>query len=332
MTIPVTCPNGHRLNAQDGLAGSSLPCPACGELLTVPQLDSGAIAEPKDAGSSDQPLASSSAPAKSTGTRLWISLPLRLTVRLVRGVGLALLLLVVLWFFFVRGNDQSEMVDKLSRIGLAFQMFYDTHRMFAFPRIQDMEVIEPNRRPQPTALSWRVHLLPYLEQQPLYEQFHLDEPWDSPHNLTLIEHMPDVYRLGSNAGPSTRFRILTGPGMLFGQKNPPDFRNITDGTRSTILAVVVGPARATTWTQPDDIILDPANPLAVLGEVSGRYIGTVAVDGRLLMLPADIEASKFLALATPSGKEIIDGDTYRHAFDDSQWLRLPSLLRLLTGE
>src|SRR5262249_5899033 len=32
-------------------------------------------------------------------------------------------------------------------------------------------------------LSWRVTLLPYLEQQNLFNQFHLDEPWDSPHNI-----------------------------------------------------------------------------------------------------------------------------------------------------
>jgi hypothetical protein len=31
-------------------------------------------------------------------------------------------------------------------------------------------------------LSWRVHILPYLEEQALYSQFRLDEPWDSEHN------------------------------------------------------------------------------------------------------------------------------------------------------
>ena len=34
-------------------------------------------------------------------------------------------------------------------------------------------------------LSWRVALLPYLEQIPLYNKFKLDEPWDSPHNKAL---------------------------------------------------------------------------------------------------------------------------------------------------
>ena len=43
-------------------------------------------------------------------------------------------------------------------------------------------------------LSWRVALLPYLGQQDLYKRFHLDEPWDSPHNRQLIPLIPDVYQ------------------------------------------------------------------------------------------------------------------------------------------
>ena len=53
-------------------------------------------------------------------------------------------------------------------------------------------------------LSWRVAILPFLEQQPLYEQFHLDEPWDSPHNKTLIEQMPQVYAIPGSPTKETR--------------------------------------------------------------------------------------------------------------------------------
>ena len=38
-------------------------------------------------------------------------------------------------------------------------------------------------------LSWRVHILPFIEQQHLYEQFRFDEPWDSEHNRKLIAQM-----------------------------------------------------------------------------------------------------------------------------------------------
>src|SRR5687768_11208075 len=35
-------------------------------------------------------------------------------------------------------------------------------------------------------LSWRVAILPMLGEEPLYKEFHLDEPWDSPHNKPLV--------------------------------------------------------------------------------------------------------------------------------------------------
>ena len=37
-------------------------------------------------------------------------------------------------------------------------------------------------------LSWRVHLLPYLEENELYKQFKLDEAWDSETNMKLVEN------------------------------------------------------------------------------------------------------------------------------------------------
>ena len=43
-------------------------------------------------------------------------------------------------------------------------------------------------------LSWRVKLLPYLEQGALYKEFHLDEPWDSEHNKKLRATVPATYR------------------------------------------------------------------------------------------------------------------------------------------
>ena len=42
-------------------------------------------------------------------------------------------------------------------------------------------------------LSWRVHILPYIEEGNLYERFNLDEPWDSPHNIQLLGEMPSTF-------------------------------------------------------------------------------------------------------------------------------------------
>ena len=60
-------------------------------------------------------------------------------------------------------------------------------------------------------LSWRVHLLPYIEEEALYRQFHLDEPWDSPNNKPLLARMPKVYATPARAqrqGPTRDADLL----------------------------------------------------------------------------------------------------------------------------
>lgn len=120
--------------------------------------------------------------------------------------------------------------------------------------------------------------------------------------------------------------------MLFGQKRPPTARDVSDETRHTIMALVVGPERAITWTEPDERVLDLDDPFASLGAIPSRYIASVTATGRPLMLPLDVEASEFVAMATPSGKEVIQAETYRREFQESHWEILPSLWRLITGE
>ena len=49
------------------------------------------------------------------------------------------------------------------------------------------DICDPQGKP---LLSWRVRILPYLEGRYLFEQFKLDEPWDSPHNMKLLKGIP----------------------------------------------------------------------------------------------------------------------------------------------
>ena len=93
------------------------------------------------------------------------------------------------------GRRQS--VDNLKEIGLAMHNYYDEHKHLPLPASRSAE-----GKP---LLSWRVQVLPHMGQGALYRQFHLDEPWDSPHNHTLIDKMPPMYRLplskSERAGP-----------------------------------------------------------------------------------------------------------------------------------
>jgi hypothetical protein len=104
-------------------------------------------------------------------------------------------------------------------------------------------------------LSWRVAILPYIEQDDLYRQFRLDEPWDSAHNIKLLDRMPKVFRLeGFAPQPSnkTHFQVFIGPNTPF--KGPQGLRfpaEVTDGTSNTF--GVVEAKTAVSWTQPRDI-------------------------------------------------------------------------------
>ena len=94
-------------------------------------------------------------------------------------------------------------------------------------------------------LSWRVHILPYMEQSELYSQFHLDEPWDSEHNRQLISQMPEIYRDPSSklttADGRTHYLGAAGDGRLFekGANEGRDMTSIRDGTSNTIAVVQV---------------------------------------------------------------------------------------------
>jgi hypothetical protein len=71
-------------------------------------------------------------------------------------------------------------------------------------------------------LSWRVRMLPYLDEQELYEQFKLDEPWDSDHNKQLIEKMPRLFASPGDAAPqpdTTRFLVPTGKDTMFAARD-----------------------------------------------------------------------------------------------------------------
>src|SRR5207253_8597338 len=99
-------------------------------------------------------------------------------------------------------------------------------------------------------LSWRVAILPYIEQDALYKQFKLDEPWDSEHNKKLIPLMPKLYAVP--AAPlkpgETHYRVFVGGGALFDLAKPVRLVDTTDGTSNTLM--VVETADTVVWTKP----------------------------------------------------------------------------------
>src|SRR4029077_9290448 len=86
------------------------------------------------------------------------------------------------------GPDAGRMqsTNNIKQIMLAFHNYHDTMKGMPAHAIYSKDG-------KKALLSWRVAILPYIEQNNLYMQFKLDEPWDSDHNKKLIATMPRIY-------------------------------------------------------------------------------------------------------------------------------------------
>jgi hypothetical protein len=162
-------------------------------------------------------------------------------------------------------------------------------------------------------LSWRVHLLPYIDQQTLFEQFKLDEPWDSEHNKKLLDKMPNIYKApGSNAAKEFKTNYLRPRSAESGFPDDNylvNMNRIHDGLDSTIMVMEVSDERAVPWTKPVDYEIDEMNPLAgLMGLRQGKFIALM-FDGSVHHLSDSINPESLMALFTRKGKETVDVDS-----------------------
>ncbi len=187
---------------------------------------------------------------------------------------------------------RSQAMNNLKQLGLALLNYHDLTQKFPARAVFDSE-----GRP---LLSWRIQILPFIECNDLYDQFHLDEPWDSEHNRKLIPLMPEVF-----ANPSApqepgkaHYLGLVGPGTLFEGSEGHAFRDITDGTSNSIMLVEVNPDRAVIWTKPEDIPFDPENPLDGLGNAHPGGFNVLFCDGSVRFISETIDREVFRRMAT----------------------------------
>jgi len=159
--------------------------------------------------------------------------------------------------------------------------------------------------------SWRVLLLPYLEEQELYQEFHLDEPWNSPHNMQLLVRMPASYappprKASKLPAYHTYCRVFIGPGTLFEHPEGNTLASITDGTSRTLFVVEAG--EPVPWTMPEGLAYDPNGPLPDLtGPFHDGFRVTFA-DGSRGFIRKDVSEAMLRALITRNGGESVRYD------------------------
>lgn len=212
---------------------------------------------------------------------------------------------------------QLASMNNMKQLGLAMHNWHDTYRALpaAYSVNQDDKKL----------LSWRVHILPFVGQDALYNQFRLDEPWDSENNKKLIPQIPPIYRspLSASAPGNTNYRAVLLPekasAMAAPNKARPPlvignskvymyghrFADITDGTSNTIMLIEVGDPQSVPWTQPDEMVFSEKTDLKGWGMKNQKGFTTLFCDGRVRPLSRQIKREHLKALITRRGAEII---------------------------
>ncbi len=155
----------------------------------------------------------------------------------------------------VKGEvSKSQSKNNMKQIGIAFHNFYDVYQKF--PGSSNNKEGAGNSRGKPIQpFSWRVALLPFIEQFELFEDYRFDQPWDSESNLQLIDRMPEIYRsprapAGQASGLTNYLGYATGQSAL-GKEGGIAIRDIRDGTSNTLL--VIETKESVPWTKPQDL-------------------------------------------------------------------------------
>jgi RNA polymerase sigma factor (sigma-70 family) len=189
--------------------------------------------------------------------------------------------------------------NNLKQIALALHNYHDTYTLFPPPSIYGKD-----GKP---LLSWRVAILPFMEQDHLYKQFHLDEPWDSEHNKKLLEIVPRTYVPVRNAPKEpgmTYYQAVVGKGAAWEPPNGLRIASFTDGLSQTVL--VAEAAKAVPWTKPEDLPYAADKPLPRFGGMFDGDFNAAFGDGSVRLLAKDADAEHLRAALTRDLGDIFD--------------------------
>ena len=177
--------------------------------------------------------------------------------------------------------------------------------------------LDPKNSSKKFPVSWRVLILPYIENEKLYHQYRFDEPWDGPNNISFMQQMPKVFRhphADSEKIPTghTHYRVFVSrpdakPSAIFtdGLPGPKlNLKEIPDGTSNTIL--IVEAAEAVPWTMPEVLLYDRNQPLPKLGGLFKGHFQVALADGSVRSFRSDFSEDKLRAWITKDGGDLAD--------------------------
>lgn len=195
----------------------------------------------------------------------------------------------------------TQQKNNLKMIMLAMHNYHDVHKHFPPAVVIDQESGVPR--------SWRVELLPLLDQQKLYDQYKKNEPWDSAANMKVLAQMPVVFKdlRAKSETNNTAVTAAYGKNLAFepGDKEGRIFPDFPDGLSNTI--AVIGVQTEIPWTKPEDIEIDVTqNKLPALGTAEQGYLFGFC-DGSVRRAPGNLDVGVLKIALTRNGGEIFPG-------------------------
>ena len=198
------------------------------------------------------------------------------------------------------GRGQQE--NNLKQLGLGLHNYHETHRKFPAANWKG-----PDGKAK-HAHSWRVAILPFIDQKTLYDEYQLDEPWDSDANQAVMAKMPEVFRSPDDAEAKerhwTNVFALVGDGAAWEQDEGVAIKDFTDGLSNTVLLVEA--QRKIPWNKPDDIGYEKQGDLPKLGGLSPGGRNVLMGDGSVRFVSDQLDEKVWRAMITRAGGEVVN--------------------------
>ncbi|MEA1950202.1 MAG: DUF1559 domain-containing protein, partial [Planctomycetota bacterium] len=287
---------GTQTSVSDEYAGQSGPCASCGQTITIPAQAGQTMEGPAAA-----------MPRQKSSSATWIIVLVIVLFVVVFCGGILVALLLPAVQAAREAARRSQCINNMKQLGLGMHNFHDTKKRF--PGYDDP------KHPQWPPCSWRVQLLPYVEQDFVYRQYDRNQAWDSPANIVLEDTISPRYRCPSNptvGGTDTDYLTLVGPNGVFMQKGSTAIKDIRDGTSNTIM-MVESHNSGIHWMEPKDLDMKNAKMLPNNSTAPGMksmhpgVVNVVLCDGSVRSMSDNMDPKVLQSMATRNGGERVSG-------------------------